>query len=76
VRAARANRVFCTDEKRIRTENTVMNKSKDSAGISYKIVDWARMVFIRVQSTIRVDGPPSAQVRLLQLDVSSDVDRC
>jgi len=26
LRAARANRVFRTDEKRIRTENTVMNK--------------------------------------------------
>jgi len=26
LRAARANRVFCTDEKHIRTENTVMDK--------------------------------------------------
>src|ERR1035437_10104540 len=29
LRAARANPVFCTDEKRIRTENTVMYKNKD-----------------------------------------------
>jgi hypothetical protein len=28
LRAARANRIFCTDEKRIRTENTVMVNSK------------------------------------------------
>jgi len=28
---ARANRVFCTDEKHIRTENTVMDKSNNGA---------------------------------------------
>jgi hypothetical protein len=28
LRAARANRVFCPDEKRIRTENTVMDKPR------------------------------------------------
>jgi len=28
LRAARANRIFCTDEKHIRAENTVMDKSK------------------------------------------------
>jgi hypothetical protein len=28
LRAARANPVFCTDEKRIRTENTVMDKNR------------------------------------------------
>jgi hypothetical protein len=33
LRAARANRVFCSDEKRIRTEDTVMVKNKDSAAI-------------------------------------------
>jgi hypothetical protein len=32
LRAARANRVFCTDEKRIRTENTVMDKNRDGLG--------------------------------------------
>ncbi|MFA5916090.1 MAG: hypothetical protein WC830_21295, partial [Burkholderiales bacterium] len=32
LRAARANRVFRADEKRIRTENTVMDKNMDSAG--------------------------------------------
>jgi len=30
---ARANRVFRTDEKRIRTENTVMDKSKGGGAI-------------------------------------------
>jgi len=29
LRASRANRIFCTDEKRIRTENTVMSKQQN-----------------------------------------------
>jgi len=33
LRAARANLVFCTDGKRIRTENTVMDGNKDSLGL-------------------------------------------
>jgi hypothetical protein len=44
LRAARANRVFCTDEKHIRTENTVMVKSKNGLGL-YKIVNCVRMCF-------------------------------
>jgi hypothetical protein len=32
LRAARANPVFGTDEKRIRTKNTVMVKTKDNMG--------------------------------------------
>jgi hypothetical protein len=32
LRAARANRGFRTDEKRIRTENAVSDKSKNRAG--------------------------------------------
>ena len=63
LRAARANRVFRADEKRIRTENTVMDKSKDSAGVSYKIADCDDVLFIRAQSTIRADGFSSAQYR-------------
>jgi hypothetical protein len=43
--AARANRAFCTDEKHIGTENTVLDKSKGRAGILYKIVNCARMCF-------------------------------
>jgi hypothetical protein len=43
LRAARANRVFCTDEKHIRTENTVIVNIKDSAGVFHKIA--ARTVF-------------------------------
>jgi hypothetical protein len=43
LRAARANHVFCTDKKRIRTENAVVDKSKDGLGLSlYKIVDCVR----------------------------------
>jgi hypothetical protein len=51
LRAARANRVFCADEKRIRAENTVTIDSKDSAGlVLYKIVDCARMCFSSVRN--------------------------
>jgi hypothetical protein len=32
LRAARANRVFCADEKRIRVENTVIVENKENAG--------------------------------------------
>jgi len=40
---ARANRVFRTDEKRIRTENTVMDKSTNGFGLLLsKIVDCVR----------------------------------
>jgi hypothetical protein len=45
LRAPRANRVFRADEKRIRTENTVMIKSKSGLGwLLSKIVDCARTV--------------------------------
>jgi hypothetical protein len=50
LRAARANRVFCADEKRIRTENTVMVNTKRSAG-GY------------TRSVIRAGGFSSAQNR-------------
>jgi hypothetical protein len=50
LRAARANHVFCTDEKRIRTENTVMDKNKDDMGLLSKIVDCARMCFSSVRN--------------------------
>jgi hypothetical protein len=46
LRAARANRVFRADEKRIRSENTVMDKSNNSLGLLlYEIVDCVRMCF-------------------------------
>jgi len=35
----------------------------------------ADVLFIRTQSAIRADGPPSAQVRALQLDVLLYVDQ-
>jgi hypothetical protein len=51
LRAARANRVFCTDEKHIGTENTVMDKNKDAMGLLLsKIVDCARMCFSSVRN--------------------------
>jgi len=50
LRAPRANHVFCTDEKRIRAENAVMNKSWDNAGVLYKIADCARMCFSSVRN--------------------------
>jgi hypothetical protein len=42
LRAARANRVFCTDEKRFRTENTVIVNTKHSMVVLSKIADCAR----------------------------------
>jgi hypothetical protein len=43
LRAPRANRVFVTDEKRIRNKNTVMDRSKDGLGVfSSKIADCER----------------------------------
>jgi hypothetical protein len=46
LRAARANHVFYTDEKRIRIENTVMDKSNNGLRlILYKIADHSRMAF-------------------------------
>jgi hypothetical protein len=45
LRALRANRVFGTDEKRIRTKNTVICKTEDTAGVLSKIADFARMCF-------------------------------
>jgi hypothetical protein len=62
LRAVRANRVFCTDMKRIRTENTVSDNGNNGFGLLLsKIVDCARMIFIRAQSTIRADGFAFAQ---------------
>jgi hypothetical protein len=45
LRALRANRVFRADEKRIRTENTVLFNPDRGAGVLSKIADCARMVF-------------------------------
>jgi hypothetical protein len=51
LRAPRANRVFCTDKKRIRTENTVMDKTNHGLGLLLsKIADCARMCFSSVRS--------------------------
>jgi len=51
LRAARANRVFCTDKKRIRTEYAVINKNTDGLGLFlYKIVDCARTSFLSVRN--------------------------
>jgi hypothetical protein len=63
LRAARANRVCCTDEKkRIRTANTVMVNTKQGVGVLYKIARLrADVLFIRTQSVIRADSFSSAQ---------------
>jgi hypothetical protein len=42
LRALRASRVFGMDEKRIRTKNTVIYKTEDTAGVLYKIADCTR----------------------------------
>jgi hypothetical protein len=62
LRAARANPVFHTDEKRIRMENTVMDKSDNGFGFAF--IQDRRLrsdgFIVRAQSVIRADGPPSA----------------
>ncbi|MEK7361400.1 MAG: hypothetical protein AAB133_04905 [Pseudomonadota bacterium] len=51
LRAARANPVFGTDEKRIRTKNRVLAKSNNALGLLlFKIVDCARMCFSSVHN--------------------------
>ncbi len=50
LRATRANRIFCTDEKHIRTENAVLINTKYGLGFYPR-------------STIRADGFSSAQER-------------
>jgi hypothetical protein len=73
---ARANRDFCTDEKRIRAENTVMDNNNHDRGFIQDHRLRADVLFIRTQSVIRADGPPSAQARAPQIEVSSDVRQC
>jgi hypothetical protein len=60
LRAPRANRVFGTDEKRIRTENTVMGKPKDALGILIKIADCVRTRFssVRNRRSVRTGRRP------------------
>jgi hypothetical protein len=51
LRATRANPVFCADEKRIRTENRVLDKGKNGLGwFLSKIADFARMCFSSVRN--------------------------
>jgi len=61
LRAARADGVFCTDEKRIRSENTVMVRSKDGEGFLQDRRLHTDGFIVRAQSTIRADGFSSAQ---------------
>jgi len=57
---ARANRVFGTDEKRIRTKNTVRVNTKQGVRVLYKIVDSARMCFssVRYRRSARTASRP------------------
>ncbi|MFH1044200.1 MAG: hypothetical protein V1796_03935 [Pseudomonadota bacterium] len=68
MRALRANPVFGADEKRIRTKNRVMDKSKGSLGLIQDRRLRADVLFIRTQSAIRADGSPSAQDGALQCE--------
>jgi len=52
LRAARANRVFCTDRKRIRTENTVIVNTKHGVVVLYKIDDPRRRLLVRATSQL------------------------
>jgi hypothetical protein len=71
LRALRANHVSCTDEKRIRAGNMVMNKGKSGlVWLLSKIADCVRMCLSSAQSAIRADGTPSAPARPLQAELS------
>ena len=63
--AARPNRDFGTDEKRIRTEITVMDRTQNGLGgvflHDHRLC--ADGFIVRTQSAIRADGTPSAPVR-------------
>jgi len=76
LRAARANRVFCTDEKHIRAEDTVIENTKRSVGVLYKIADCARMCFLSAcnRRSARTGRRPR-KVRALQLDVLLQADQ-
>jgi hypothetical protein len=50
LRAARANRVFRTDEKHIRAKNTVMVSTNQAVGGLCKIADCVRMCFSSVHN--------------------------
>jgi hypothetical protein len=52
----RANRVFCTDEKCIRTENAVMVNTKHGMGVLYKIADPRGRLFVRASSQLCNNG--------------------
>jgi len=76
LRAPRANRVLFTDEKHIREENMVIDKATTAWFVF--IQDrrlCADVLFIRAQSAIRADGPPSAQARTLQFELSTYIRR-
>src|ERR1039458_9003685 len=69
LRAARANRVFDTDEKHIRIKNTVMDKSNIGLGLLlYKIADCVRMCFssVRNRRSARTASRPRNIATLLQ----------
>jgi hypothetical protein len=55
LRAARANRVFCTDKKHPYRKRGYSEK-QGRRGFLYKIVDCARMAFLRAQSAVRADA--------------------
>jgi hypothetical protein len=50
LRAARANRILCTDKKRIRTEDTVIVNSKPSVEVLSKIGDPRGRLLVRATS--------------------------
>jgi len=67
---SRANRVFGADEKRIRTKNTVMDKSNRSLGLLlYKIVD------PRGRAAVRASSIAAARCIFLHMRMSA-CDHC
>jgi hypothetical protein len=69
LRAPRANRAFGADEKRIRTKNTVIDKSKSGFVILSKIADCVRTVSssARNRRSARTGRRPRKHIRAARI---------
>jgi len=76
LRALRANRYFCADEKRIRAEITVLDKSESTVGFLTMIVDSARMRFssVRYRRSARMGRRPRKLFRCSSMCGPKSID--
>jgi hypothetical protein len=74
---ARSARQLCFwyGRKAYRSGKQGYEENMDSVGVYPRSQIVRGRLFVRAQSAIRADGPPSAQERALQFDGSSYIDR-